>query len=280
MTALDGLPTLAQIIAQHDLQAHKSLGQNFLLDLNLTGRIARSAGNLEGHTVLEIGPGPGGLTRALLAAGAEKVHAIEADPRFLPALEEINQHYQGKLSVHEGDALKLNHSAILESAIANDHPIRIVANLPYNVGTILLVNWLTTAPWPPFWASLTLMFQKEVALRITAKPGDNHYGRLAVLTDIRCKSDLCFDVSPKAFSPPPKVTSSIVHITPRDHALTDNLDGVETITKAAFGQRRKMLRQSLKKLGGETLLEQAGIDPTRRPETLTTQEFITIADRL
>lgn len=279
MTALDGLPTLTQVITDHDLQAHKSLGQNFLLDLNLTGRIARSAGALEGHAVLEIGPGPGGLTRALLAAGAEKVHAIEADPRFLPALEEINQHYDGKLTVHEGDALKLNHETILAHAVEGGQPIRVVANLPYNVGTILLVNWLT-AKWPPFWASLTLMFQKEVALRITAKPGDNHYGRLAVLTDIRCRSDLCFDVSPKAFSPPPKVTSSIVHITPRDQALTDNLNSVETVTKAAFGQRRKMLRQSLKKLGGEALVEKAGIDPKRRPETLTTQEFIAIAEAL
>lgn len=280
MTALDGLPTLAQVIADHDLQAHKSLGQNFLLDLNLTGRIARTAGRLEGHTVLEIGPGPGGLTRALLAAGADQVHAIEADPRFLPALDEVSAHYHGKLTVHAGDALKLNHNDILADSIAQGKPIRIVANLPYNVGTVLLVNWLTALPWPSFWASLTLMFQKEVALRITAKPGDNHYGRLAVLTDIRCHSDLCFDVSPKAFSPPPKVTSSIVHLSPRQKALTDNLQAVEYVTKAAFGQRRKMLRQSLKNLGGEALVEKANIDPKRRPETLTTQEFIAIADAL
>lgn len=280
MTAIDGLPTLAQVITTHDLQAHKSLGQNFLLDLNLTGRIARTAGNLEGHTVLEIGPGPGGLTRALLAAGAEAVHAIEADPRFMPALEEVSDHYDGRLMVHEGDALKLNHLDVLASAIAAAAPIRVVANLPYNVGTVLLVNWLTASPWPSFWSSLTLMFQREVALRITAKPGDNHYGRLAVLTDIRCHSDLCFDVSPKAFSPPPKVTSSIVHLTPRAEPLSDNLAGVEMVTKAAFGQRRKMLRQSLKQMGGEALLEKAEIDPKRRPETLTTQEFITIANAL
>lgn len=280
MTALDGLPTLAQVIQDHNLQAHKSLGQNFLLDLNLTGRIARTAGKLEGYTVLEIGPGPGGLTRALLAAGAEKVHAIEADLRFMPALETIKHFYNGKLSVHEGDALKLNHEEVLAASIRDDKPIRVVANLPYNVGTILLVNWLTATPWPSFWASLTLMFQKEVALRITAKPGDNHYGRLAVLTDIRCHSDLCFDVSPKAFSPPPKVTSSIVHLTPREKALTGNLEAVEKVTKAAFGQRRKMLRQSLKNLGGQTLVEKANIDPMRRPETLTTLEFIAIADAL
>lgn len=280
MTAIDGLPTLAQVITTHNLQAHKSLGQNFLLDLTLTGRIARTAGDLKGYTVLEIGPGPGGLTRALLAAGAETVHAIEADPRFMPALQEISDHYDGNLHVHEGDALKLNHLDVLADAVEAGKPIRVVANLPYNVGTVLLVNWLTAAPWPSFWSSLTLMFQREVALRITAKPGDNHYGRLAVLTDIRCHSDLCFDVSPKAFSPPPKVTSSIVHLTPRDVPLSNNLSGVETITKAAFGQRRKMLRQSLKQLGGEALLEKSNIDPKRRPETLTTREFINLADVL
>lgn len=280
MTAIDGLPTLAQVITAHNLQAHKSLGQNFLLDLNLTGRIARAAGPLEGYTALEIGPGPGGLTRALLAAGAEAVHAIEADPRFIPALQEVSDHYNGRLIVHEGDALKINHLDVLAREIEAGTPIRVVANLPYNVGTVLLVNWLTATPWPSFWSSLTLMFQREVALRITAKPGDNHYGRLAVLTDIRCHRNLCFDVSPKAFSPPPKVTSSIVHLTPRAEPLSENLEGVEIITKAAFGQRRKMLRQSLKQLGGETLLEKAGIDPKRRPETLTTQEFVCLADAL
>ena len=175
MTALDGLPTLATIITKYDLQAHKSLGQNFLLDLNLTGRITRSAGFNRPHSI-EIGPGPGGLTRALLAAGAEKVHAIEADPRFLPALEEINAYYDGRLSIHQGDALQINHEEVLTTAIERKKPIRIIANLPYNIGTLLLINWLTTTPWPPFWTSLTLMFQKEVALRITAKPGDTHYG--------------------------------------------------------------------------------------------------------
>lgn len=280
MLAGDGLPTLKSVVQTHGLDAQKSLGQNFLFDLNLTGRIARTAGPLTGHCVLEIGPGPGGLTRALLAEGAEKVVVIEADRRFEGALNEIASHYPGKLEIEFSDALKTDHRALLEQHNQEGLPVKIVANLPYNVGTALLVDWLTIDPWPPFWGSLTLMFQREVAERIVAEPKDPHYGRLAVLCDLRAKSQICFDVSPKAFSPPPKVTSSIVHLTPRETPLFDDLSALERITKTAFGQRRKMLRQSLKPLGGKLLIERAGLLETARPETLSTDDFIALAKAL
>ncbi|QDL92501.1 16S rRNA (adenine(1518)-N(6)/adenine(1519)-N(6))-dimethyltransferase RsmA [Paroceanicella profunda] len=273
----DGLPPLREVIAEHGLAPRKSLGQNFLFDLNLTARIARSAGKLEECDVLEIGPGPGGLTRALLMEGARRVLAIERDPRCLPALAEVAAHYPGRLEVIEGDALKVNP---LEKLSA---PIRIVANLPYNVGTELLIRWLTPAVWPPFWSSMTLMFQKEVAERIVARPGSKAYGRLSLLAQWRCDARMVFEVPPKAFTPPPKVTSAIVHLTSRPAPLYPaRADLLERVVAAAFGQRRKMLRASLRALGGdaEALLEAAGITPTRRAETLDLGEFCALARAL
>ena len=270
--AFDGLPPLRDVVARHGLGALKSLGQNFLFDLNLTQKIARAAGSLDDHLVIEIGPGPGGLTRALLATGAQKVIAVERDPRCLPALAEIADHYPGRLEVIEGDALKTN-----LSDLASGRPTRIVANLPYNVGTQLLIDWLTHDVENPFWDSMTLMFQKEVGQRIVAKPGSNHYGRLGVLAGWIADAEILFDIPPQAFNPPPKVTSSVVHLTPLATRIPCRLDDLERITHAAFGQRRKMLRQSLKPLGGEALLEAAGIDPTRRAETLSIEEFCELA---
>ena len=275
MAALDGLPPLRDVIQRHGLDARKALGQNFLLDLNLTQKIARTAGPLEGVTVFEVGPGPGGLTRAILALGAKKVIAVERDARCLPALAEVADHYPGRLDVIEGDALKTDFEAL-----APEGPVRIIANLPYNVGTQLLVNWLLPRQWPPFWQSLTLMFQKEVGQRIVARAGDNHYGRLGVLCGWRTSAHMAFDVPPQAFTPPPKVTSSVVHLTPRPKPLPCDVNRLEKVTQAAFGQRRKMLRQSLKSLGGETLLAKAGIDPQRRAETLSIEEFVTLANSL
>ena len=274
MAALDGLPPLREVIAKHGLDALKSLGQNFLLDLNITQKVARTAGKLDDATVIEIGPGPGGLTRALLALGAKKVIAIERDRRAIPALEEISAHYPGRLQIIEGDAL-----AIDVAQFADGGPLKIVANLPYNIGTQLLVNWLTV-PWPPFWQSLTLMFQKEVGQRIVAEAGDDHYGRLGVLCGWLTQADMMFDLSPQAFTPPPKVTSTVVHIEPRPNPLPCNLAKLETLTAAAFGQRRKMLRQSVKSLGGEALLQKADIDSSRRAETLSIEEFCRIANLL
>lgn len=276
MAAIDGLPPLRDVIQRHGLDAKKSLGQNFLFDLNLTQKIARTAGPLEGVTVIEVGPGPGGLTRAILSLGAKKVIAVERDSRCLPALAEIEAHYPGRLEVIEGDALKTD----FEAAIPAGEPVRIIANLPYNVGTQLLVNWLLPKAWPPFWLSMTLMFQKEVGQRIVAEEGDNHYGRLGVLAGWRTVSEMAFDVPPQAFSPPPKVTSTVVHLLPKDKPLPCDVAKLEKVTEAAFGQRRKMLRQSVKSLGGETLLEKAGIDPTRRAETLSVEEFVTLANCL
>lgn len=272
---LDDLPPLRDVVASHGLDARKALGQNFLFDLNLTAKIARTAGRLEGFTVFEIGPGPGGLTRALLAAGASRVVAIERDPRCLPILAEIGAHYPGRLEVIEGDALKVDLEALSVGA-----PARIVANLPYNIGTQLLINWLTANPDKPFWQSMTLMFQKEVGLRIVAAPGTEHYGRLAVLAGWLAQSSIMFDVPPQAFNPPPKVTSSVVHIEPLASRIPCELQALERITQAAFGQRRKMLRQSLKSLGGESLLTEAGIDPARRAETLSVAEFCALARQL
>ncbi|MHB0952349.1 MAG: 16S rRNA (adenine(1518)-N(6)/adenine(1519)-N(6))-dimethyltransferase RsmA [Allorhizobium sp.] len=275
MAALDGLPPLREVIQRHGLDARKALGQNFLLDLNLTQKIARTAGPLDGVTVFEVGPGPGGLTRAILALGAKKVIAVERDARCLPALAEIADYYPGRLDVIEGDALKTDFEAL-----APEGPVRIIANLPYNVGTQLLINWLLPKAWPPFWQSLTLMFQKEVGQRIVARENDDHYGRLGVLCGWRTEAHMAFDVPPQAFTPPPKVTSSVVHLTPRTSPLPCDVAKLEKVTMAAFGQRRKMLRQSLKPLGGEALLNKAGIEPSRRAETLSVEEFVELANKL
>jgi 16S rRNA (adenine1518-N6/adenine1519-N6)-dimethyltransferase len=272
MPGPDKLPPLRDVIAAHGLAAKKSLGQNFLFDLNLTRRIARAAGAQEGGVFYEVGPGPGGLTRALLDEGADKVIAVERDTRCLPALEEIAQAWPGKLEVMSADALKLDENTIWPRGV------RVAANLPYNVGTALLIKWLTAATWPPPWASLTLMFQKEVAQRITAQAGSEHYGRLSVLAQWLCTARILFDVNRNAFVPPPSVTSAIVRLEPRGQPLAPaELAKLEKITAAAFGQRRKMLRQSLKPLGGEALLEKAGIDPTARPEDLKIEAFAALA---
>lgn len=274
-TSFDGLPPLRDVVEAHGIGAKKSLGQNFLFDLNLTGRIARSAGDLAGANVLEVGPGPGGLTRAILPQKPAKLVAIEPDPRCHPALSDIAVHYPGKLEVVAGDALTVDHDALFDG-----QPYAVVANLPYNVGTQLLLNWLTTHTWPPKWTSLTLMFQREVAQRIVAEPNTSAYGRLSVLAGWRAQAHLMFEVSPQAFHPPPKVTSAIVHLTPRAEPLACNLKALERVTAAAFGQRRKMLRASLKSLGGAGLLEGIGIDPTRRGETLSVEEFVALANAL
>jgi 16S rRNA (adenine1518-N6/adenine1519-N6)-dimethyltransferase len=275
MAALDGLPPLRDVIARHGLDAKKSLGQNFILDLNLTQKVARTAGSLEGATVFEIGPGPGGLTRAILALGAAKVIAVERDARCLAALAEVQAHYPGRLEVIEGDALKTDFEAL-----ADGKPVKIIANLPYNVGTQLLVNWLLPRQWPPFWSSLTLMFQKEVGQRIVAREDDNHYGRLGVLCGWRTEAHMAFDIPPQAFTPPPKVTSTVVHLEPRTTPLPCDPAKLERVTTAAFGQRRKMLRQSVKSIGGEALLARADIDPQRRAETLSVEEFCRLANLL
>ena len=275
MAAIDGLPPLRDVIQRHGLDARKALGQNFLFDLNLTQKIARMAGSLEGVTVIEVGPGPGGLTRAILSLGAKKLIAIERDSRCLPALAEIADHYPGRLEVIEGDALKIDFENLV-----TDGPVRIIANLPYNVGTQLLVNWLLPKAWPPFYQSMTLMFQREVGLRIVAEENDDHYGRLGVLCGWRTQARMAFDVPPQAFSPPPKVTSSVVHLEPLENPIPCSAAALEKVTMAAFGQRRKMLRQSVKSIGGEALLAKAGIDPQRRAETLSVEEFCRIANCL
>ena len=270
----DGLPPLREVIAAHGLAAKKSLGQNFLFDLNLTARIARAAGANEGGVFYEVGPGPGGLTRALLAQGASKVVAVERDSRCLPALEQIAAAYPGKLEVIGGDAVKIDEAALFAGGV------RIAANLPYNVGTALLIRWLTSQQWPPFWQSCTLMFQKEVAQRIVAKPGTEHYGRLSVLATWRATAKILFDVSPQAFVPPPKITSSVVRLEPRPTPLAPcDLKDLERITATAFQQRRKMLRQSLKGLApdAEARITAAGIAPTERPEDLTVEQFAALA---
>lgn len=270
----DNLPPLREVIAAHGLSARKGLGQNFLLDLNLTGKIARRAGDLAGADVLEVGPGPGGLTRALLAAGARRVVAIERDARCLPALAEIAAAWPGRLEVIEGDALAIDAASLLRP------PARVVANLPYNVGTELLVRWLTPPAWPPFWSSLTLMFQKEVAERIVAAPGSKAYGRLAILAQWRATARIAFELPPRAFTPPPSVTSAVVHLDalpePRFPADPATLSRVVAL---AFGQRRKMLRASLRPLGGdvEALLAEAGIAPTDRAETVDLERFCRLA---
>jgi len=276
MSTVDDLPPLRDVIAAHGLAARKSLGQNFLLDLNLTGRIARASGPLEGATIVEVGPGPGGLTRALLAGGAARVVAVERDERCLPALAEIAARYPGRLEIVSGDALAVDLAALAGG------PARIVANLPYNVGTALLVGWLEGEPWPPWWTSLTLMFQREVAERIVAAASDDAYGRLAVLAGWRTRAKILFDVSPRAFTPAPKVTSSVVHLVPRPEPLACTGARLTEVTAAAFGQRRKMLRQSLKSLGVDTeaLLAGAGIAPTERAENVPVEGFVALANGL
>ena len=275
MPEADTLPPLREVIAAHDLRAKKALGQNFLFDLNLTRRIARAAGPLAGETFYEVGPGPGGLTRALLAEGAARIVAVERDARCLPALEQIARAYSGQLEVISADALTVD-----ERELFRGTPVRIAANLPYNVGTALLVKWLTLPEWPPFWSSLTLMFQREVAERIVAKPDTDAYGRLSVLAQWRTRPKILFDVSRSAFVPPPSVTSSVVRIEPLGEAISPaRLSDLEKVTAAAFGQRRKMLRQSLKTLASdaEGRIRTAGIAPTARPEQLSVAEFASLA---
>jgi 16S rRNA (adenine1518-N6/adenine1519-N6)-dimethyltransferase len=317
MTARDELPPLRETIRRHGLSAKKSLGQNFLLDLNLTARIARAGGPLEGITVVEIGPGPGGLTRALLAAGARHVIAIERDSRAIAALGEIAAHYPGRLTVVEGDALEMEWNRAPSPSVApsplvgegrgggsgdlgsavprgttptpdpspqgggeKDDTVRIIANLPYNIATALLVRWLGIEPWPPWYDSLVLMFQREVAERIVAVPGAKQYGRLAVLAGWRAEARIMFDVAPTAFVPQPKVTSSVVRLVPRASPLPCSRTTLERVTAAAFGQRRKMLRQSLRALGADPqpILAAAGIDPTARAEEISVERFVALAN--
>jgi 16S rRNA (adenine1518-N6/adenine1519-N6)-dimethyltransferase len=270
----DALPPLREVIRRHGLSARKSLGQNFLLDLNLTGRIARAAGPLDGVTVLEVGPGPGGLTRALLAEGAARVIAVERDERAIAALGEIAAHYPGRLHIVSGDALTFDIAPYLGKG-----PIRVVANLPYNIATALLVSWLSAEPWPPWYDRLVLMFQREVAERIVAQPGSKTYGRLSVLAGWRTQAKILFDIAPSAFVPPPKVTSSVVQFSPREKPLPCERRALERVTEAAFGQRRKMLRQSLKQLVADPipLLERAGLDPTARAEDIGVEGFVALA---
>ncbi|MGE0751168.1 MAG: 16S rRNA (adenine(1518)-N(6)/adenine(1519)-N(6))-dimethyltransferase RsmA [Variibacter sp.] len=277
MAAIDELPPLRDVIRRHDLAARKSLGQNFLLDLNLTGRIARAAGPLEGVTVVEIGPGPGGLTRALLANGAARVIAVERDGRCIAALQEIAQACPGRLDIIEGDALTVDVTAHLPQG-----PARVVANLPYNIATPLLVGWLTEEPWPPWYDGLVLMFQREVAERIVAPPGSKTYGRLSVLAQWRTEPRVLFDVAPSAFVPPPKVTSAIVRLSPRLSPLPCDTRLLERVTAAAFGQRRKMLRQSLRTLTADPapLLAAANINPTARAEDIPVAGFVAMAQAL
>ncbi len=273
----DGLPPLREVIAAHDLGAKKSLGQNFILDLNLTRRIARAAGPLDGVTVIEVGPGPGGLTRGLLLEGAARVIAIEADARCAPALADIAARYPGRLEVHMGDAIGFDWHSLLADVAG---PVVIAANLPYNVATRLLIGWLEMEPWPPWFQRMALMFQREVADRIVAAPGAKSYGRLSVIAQWRCEARIALNLGPDAFTPPPKVASAVVQFVPR--LVCEPACSVITlgrVTAAAFGQRRKMLRQSLKSLvpQPELLLREAGIDPAERAERLTPADFARLA---
>ncbi|MFL9827987.1 16S rRNA (adenine(1518)-N(6)/adenine(1519)-N(6))-dimethyltransferase RsmA [Rhodoplanes sp. SY1] len=286
MSAIDDLPPLRDVIRRHDLSARKSLGQNFLLDLNLTGRIARAAGPLAGVTVVEVGPGPGGLTRALLAEGAGRVVAIERDSRAVAALAEVSARYPGRLAVIEGDALAIDPATLVADGTDAAGPagssVRIVANLPYNIATALLIGWLSAEPWPPWFDRLVLMFQREVAERIVAPVGGKSYGRLAVLAQWRCETRMLFDIAPSAFVPPPKVTSTVVQLVPRAAPLPCRLAALERVTAAAFGQRRKMLRQALKALAPDPLplIAAAGLDPTARAETVPVDGFAALARAL
>jgi len=277
VSAIDDLPPLREVIRRHDLSARKSLGQNFLLDLNLTARIARAAGELESHTIVEIGPGPGGLTRALLALGARRVIAVERDDRAIAALQEIAERYPGRLEIVAADALEFDPRPLLGGERA-----KIVANLPYNIATVLLTGWLSAEPWPPWYDAMVLMFQREVAERIVADVDDDAYGRLAVFAGWRTEAKIMFDVAPSAFVPAPKVTSSVVRLVPRPEPLPCRREMLERVTEAAFGQRRKMLRQSLKSLGADParLTAAAGVDATRRAETVPVAGFVAMAREL
>ncbi len=276
MNKLEGLLPLRDVIREYELRAKKSLGQNFLLDLNLIDRIARAAGPLEGITVVEVGPGPGGLTRALLEHGAKEIIAIEQDRRCVEALYSLVAQSGGRLKVIEGDAMRIDPRAEISG------PARIAANLPYNIGTALLIQWLTLDKWPPWFDSLILMFQREVAERIVARAGDDHYGRLAVLAGWRTEAEILFDIHPSAFVPPPKVTSSLVKLVPRPSPAPCEVKMLERVTASAFGQRRKMLRQSLRTLGRDPLplLESAGIEPTKRAEEIPVAGFVALANAL
>ena len=274
MAQIDNLPPLRVVLRRHGLFAKKSLGQNFLLDLNLTARVARAGGSLDGVTVVEVGPGPGGLTRALLAEGARRVIAIERDDRAINALQEIAARYPGRIDIVPGDALEFNARAHLGFERA-----RVIANLPYNIATPLLIGWLSES-WPPWYDSLVLMFQREVAERIVATSGSKAYGRLAVLAGWRTEAKIMFDVAPTAFVPPPKVTSSVVRLIPRAKPLACDANALQRVTEAAFGQRRKMLRQSLKSVGVDTLtlLAEACIEPTVRAEEIPVEGFVALAN--
>jgi 16S rRNA (adenine1518-N6/adenine1519-N6)-dimethyltransferase len=274
---LSDLPPLREVIARHGLNASKALGQNFLLDLNLTARIARAAAPLEDSTIIEIGPGPGGLTRALLALGARRVIAIEHDERAIPALQDIAARYPGRLEIVHGDAMTFDPRPLLSGERA-----KIVANLPYNIATHLLVGWLTTEPWPPWYEMMVLMFQREVGERIVAREDEEAFGRLGVLANWRCETKILFDIAPSAFVPPPKVTSSVVRLIPRETPLACDRKLLEQVAAAAFGQRRKMLRQSLKALGADParLAAAAGVDATRRAETVPISGFVAMAREL
>jgi len=274
MAQIDDLPPLREVIRRHGVFAKKSLGQNFLLDLNLTARVARAGGSLDGVTVVEVGPGPGGLTRALLAEGARRVIAIERDDRAINALQEIAARYPGRIDIVPGDALEFDARAHLGFERA-----RVIANLPYNIATPLLIGWLSES-WPPWYDSLVLMFQREVAERIVATSGSKAYGRLAVLAGWRTEAKIMFDVAPTAFVPPPKVTSSVVRLIPRAKPLACDANALQRVTEAAFGQRRKMLRQSLKSVGVDTLtlLAEACIEPTVRAEEIPVEGFVALAN--
>jgi 16S rRNA (adenine1518-N6/adenine1519-N6)-dimethyltransferase len=303
MTAIDDLPPLRETIRRHGLSARRSLGQNFLLDLNLTARIARATGPLEGVTVVEIGPGPGGLTRALLSQGARQVIAIERDERAIAALGEIAAHYPARLSVIAGDAMEMDwqSASSVSGGLTTDDErrigepmvpssvvlppsseMRIIANLPYNIATALLVRWLSVDHWPPWYDQMVLMFQREVAERIVAGPGSKSYGRLAVLAGWRSQAKILFDIAPAAFVPPPKVVSSVVRLVPREAPLPCQRATLERVTAAAFGQRRKMLRQSLRALGidPQPLLTTTGIDPAARAEDIAVEGFVALANAL
>jgi 16S rRNA (adenine1518-N6/adenine1519-N6)-dimethyltransferase len=277
MSAIDDLPPLRDVIKQHALSARKSLGQNFLLDLNLTARIARAAAPLEDATIIEVGPGPGGLTRALLALGARRVIAVERDERALAALEDISKRYPGRLEIVSGDATTFDPRPLLGAERA-----KIVANLPYNIATALLIDWLSIEPWPPWYDMMVLMFQREVAERIVAREDDEAYGRLAVLSNWRAETKILFDISPTAFVPQPKVTSSVVRLVPRAAPQPCDRKVLEQVAAAAFGQRRKMLRQSLKSLGADParLAAAARVDLTRRAETIPVSGFVAMAREL
>lgn len=271
----DGLPPLREVIASLGLSAKKSLGQNFILDLNLTRKIARTAGDLTGRTVVEVGPGPGGLTRALLLEGAKRVIAVERDQRCLPALQQIAERYPGRLQVHLGDALEADWPALLGSDFGPGRAL-IIANLPYSVATLLLIGWLETEPWPPWYARMVLMFQREVAERIVAQPGTKPYGRLAVISQWRTRARIVMSLKPEAFTPPPKVSSAVVELIPREHPEPPcSAKVLGEVTAAAFGQRRKMLRTSLKSLTAmpELLLKDAGLAPELRGEQLSVEDF-------